>query len=317
VLRRIWSRVTDRATWKDLGYLGVLGTAGAAAGALLLALWAAALAFMSLPVASAVISDGNWVGDLRFGEVVGLTLAGLAGAIGAIALGHLLASGMAGLARSLLGPDPDVQITRLEHSRASAVDATETTLRRIERDLHDGAQHRLVAIALDLGRARQKLDADDHVGATPLVESAHDEAKRALVELRDLVRGIHPSILTDRGLDAAVSALAGRSPIPVTVTVDVGHRPPPAPETAAYYVVAEALTNVAKHSGADAAEVAITLAGGRLAVEVRDDGHGGAERAPGSGLEGIAQRVDALQGELTIDSPPGGPTRLRAEFPCG
>jgi signal transduction histidine kinase len=315
-LRDLWLRVRDRATWKDLGYLGVLGTAGVAAGLLLLVLWSLALVLITLPATSVLVRAGTDVGDLGMGAAILFAIGGLVVAAAATALTHFLASGLANLARALLGPDPDAQITRLEHSRASAVDATETTLRRIERDLHDGAQHRLVAIALDLGRARQKLDASDVEGAAPLVASAHDESKRALVELRDLVRGIHPSILTDRGLDAAVSALAGRAPIPVDVTVDVDGRPPPAPETAAYYVVAEALTNVAKHSGAKSAAVEIVLRDGKLIAEVRDDGRGGAGRAPGSGLDGIAQRVDALDGTLTIDSPAGGPTSLRAEFPC-
>jgi signal transduction histidine kinase len=136
-----------------------------------------------------------------------------------------------------------------------------------------------------------------------------------MVELRDLVRGIHPSVLTDRGLDAAVSGLAERCPVPVDVAVALDERPPDAVETAAYYVVAEALTNVAKHAGAAGAAVDIRRAGHELLIEVRDDGHGGAQRTPGSGLEGLAQRVEALDGSLTIDSPPGGPTAIRAELP--
>ena len=138
----------------------------------------------------------------------------------------------------------------------------------------------------------------------------------AMAELRDLVRGIHPSILTDRGLDAAVSALAGRSPVPVAVSVDLPRRPPAAAETAAYYVVAEALTNVAKHAGAREATVEIARDGDDLVVEVTDDGRGGALRAPGSGLEGIGQRVDALGGRLELQSPSGGPTKLKAVIPC-
>jgi signal transduction histidine kinase len=134
-------------------------------------------------------------------------------------------------------------------------------------------------------------------------------------ELRDLVRGIHPSVLTDRGLDAAVSGLAERCPVPVDVDVALDERPPEAVETAAYYVVAEALTNVAKHARATAATVEVHRAGEQLVIEVRDDGHGGAARAPGSGLEGLAQRVEALDGSLTLDSPTGGPTAIQAELP--
>jgi signal transduction histidine kinase len=315
-LRRLWARLRDRATWKDLGWFGVLATAGAVAGLVLVALWATALVLVTLPLTASTFPEGTTVGDASLPLALVLAAGGLAVAAIALIAGRPLATGIAALAQALLGPDVEERVARLEHSRASAVDATDSTLRRIERDLHDGAQHRLVAIALDLGRAREKLAAGDTPGAEPLIAEAHDEAKRALVELRDLVRGIHPSILTDRGLDAAVSALAGRSPVPVAVAVELDGRPPAAAETAAYYVVAEALTNVAKHAQAREAQVRIGHGDGALTVEVRDDGRGGAARAPGSGLEGIGQRVDALGGSLEIDSPAGGPTTLKAVIPC-
>jgi signal transduction histidine kinase len=313
--RRLWARLRDRATWKDLGWIGVLATAGAVAGLVLLALWSAALVLMTLPLTASTFPDGTTIGDVSLPLAFVFAAAGFALAAVALAAARQLATGIAALARALLGPDVEEQVARLEHSRASAVGATDTTLRRIERDLHDGAQHRLVAIALDLGRAREKM-VDDPAAAEPLIAQAHEEAKRAMAELRDLVRGIHPSILTDRGLDAAVSALAGRSPVPVSVAVDLDGRPPAAAETAAYYVVAEALTNVAKHSGATDAQVTIGHGDGALTVAVRDDGRGGATRAPGSGLEGIGQRVDALGGRLEIESPAGGPTTLKAVIPC-
>ncbi|HEX2071631.1 MAG TPA: sensor domain-containing protein [Thermoleophilaceae bacterium] len=313
--RRVWARLRDRATWKDLGWIGVLATAGAVAGLVLIALWSTALVLITLPVTASTFPAGTTIGDVSLPLSLALALGGLAVAAIAVTAARSLATGIAALARALLGPDVEEQVARLEHSRASAVGATDTTLRRIERDLHDGAQHRLVAIALDLGRAREKMS-DDPAAAEPLIAQAHEEAKRAMVELRDLVRGIHPSILTDRGLDAAVSALAGRSPVPVSVAVDLDGRPPAAAETAAYYVVAEALTNVAKHAGATGAEVRIGHRDGALAVEVLDDGRGGARRAPGSGLDGIGQRVDALDGRLDIDSPAGGPTTLKAVIPC-
>jgi signal transduction histidine kinase len=167
---------------------------------------------------------------------------------------------------------------------------------------------------MELDRARSRL-ATDPDGASELLTRAHEESKRAMGELRDLVRGIHPSVLTDRGLDAAVSGLAERCPVPVDVDVALDDRPPDAVETAAYYVVAEALTNVGKHAGASGATVDIHRAGEQLVIDVRDDGHGGASRTPGSGLEGLAQRVEALDGSLTIDSPSGGPTVIRAELP--
>ena len=156
----------------------------------------------------------------------------------------------------------------------------------------------------------------DPEGASELLARAHEESKKAMGELRDLVRGIHPSVLADRGLDAAVSGLAERCPVPVDVDVKLADRPPAAVETGAYYVVAEALTNVGKHAGAGRAAVSIRSDDGRLVIEVHDDGRGGAVRTPGSGLEGLAQRVAALAGSLPIDSPDGGPTTVRAELPC-
>ena len=313
--RRLWARLRDRATWKDLGWIGVLATAGAVAGLVLVALWSAAVVLITLPATASTFPDGTTIGDCSLALAIVLAVGGVLVAAIALFAARPLATGIAALARALLGPDPEERVARLEHSRASAVDATDSTLRRIERDLHDGAQHRLVAIALQLGRAREKM-ADDPAAAEPLIAQAHEETKRAMAELRDLVRGIHPSILTDRGLDAAVSALAGRSPVPVSVAVDLDGRPPAAAETAAYYVVAEALTNVAKHGDAGEAEVRIGHRDGELVVAVTDDGQGGAARTPGSGLEGIGQRVDALGGNLEIDSPAGGPTTLKAVIPC-
>jgi signal transduction histidine kinase len=206
-------------------------------------------------------------------------------------------------------------VAEVEATREAAVDSADARLRRIERDLHDGAQHRLAYVAMELGRAREKL-ADDPEGADRLIADAHEESKKAMVELRDLARGIHPSVLTDRGLDAAVSALAERCPVPVAVDVALDRRPPPAAETAAYYVIAEALTNVGKHAGGTHASVAARYDDGRLVVEVADDGGGGARRAAGSGLEGLSQRVEALDGTLTVDSPAGVGTAIRAELPC-
>jgi signal transduction histidine kinase len=177
-------------------------------------------------------------------------------------------------------------------------------------------QQRLVALAMDLGMAREKLDADPDA-ARALVATSHEEAKRVLAELRDLVRGIHPAVLTDRGLDAAISAVAGRSPIPVTTEVALAERLPEAVEATAYFVVVEALANVAKHSDATEVRVAVRRDGDRLAIEVLDNGTGGADPARGTGLTGLRDRVAALDGRLVVDSPPQGPTRVRAEIPCG
>ena len=223
------------------------------------------------------------------------------------------------LARTLLGPSSVELAERVEvltKSRSGVMEAMLLERRRIERDLHDGAQQRLVALAMDLGMAKEKLKTDP-AAAQHLVEASHEEAKRVLSELRDLVRGIHPAVLTDRGLDAAISAVAGRSPVMVTVDVELPGRPPEAVESTAYFVVVEALTNVAKHSGATEAKVWIRRAKDRLSLEVTDNGAGGADLKGGTGLAGLAERIAALDGKFTIESPPGGPTRVRAEIPIG
>ncbi|HKY64899.1 MAG TPA: histidine kinase, partial [Acidimicrobiales bacterium] len=224
------------------------------------------------------------------------------------------------LAQALLGPDPEAvhheQVTRLETSRTAAVDSAEAERRRIERDLHDGAQQRLVALAMGLGAARQRLESDDPEGGARMVADAHEEAKAALKEIRDLVRGIHPVILEDRGLDAALSAVVARSPVPVTLEVAVTERPSSTVESAAYFVVAEALTNVARHAHATRAAVSIARAGDRLIVEVRDDGIGGADPRRGTGLQGLRDRVTSLGGTMHLVSPDGGPTTLLVDLPC-
>ena len=207
------------------------------------------------------------------------------------------------------------RIEELETTRAGAVDVQETELRRIERDLHDGAQARLVALGMSIGMAEEKL-ATDPEGARELLAEARAGAREALEELRDLARGIHPPILTDRGLDAAIRALAARTPLRVRVSVDLAERPRPPIETAAYFVVAEALANAAKHSGATAVEIDVHTRNGTLVAEVRDDGAGGAD-PKGKGLTGLRQRVEALDGSLRVASPAGGPTTVRAELPCG
>jgi signal transduction histidine kinase len=223
------------------------------------------------------------------------------------------------LVRWLLGPPRHQELARqfdaLSQSRDAAVGQSEAERRRIARDLHDGAQQHLVALAMDLGRARERFETDPD-GARALVEQAHEGAKAALADLRDLTRGIHPAVLADRGLDAALSSVVTRCPVPVSLLVDLGPRPPAPVESAAYFVVAEALTNVAKHAGATRAQVTITGRGDRVVVEVTDDGRGGARISGGSGLAGLFDRATALGGTLRVDSPLGGPTRLVVELPC-
>jgi signal transduction histidine kinase len=219
------------------------------------------------------------------------------------------------LVRGMIGSDVFARERTLTQSRAAAVDLAAEDRRRIERDLHDGVQQRLVTLAMDLGRAREKLDTEPD-RARELVAEAHEEAKLAIGEVRDLARGIHPAVLSDRGLDAALSSLAARSTVPVEMRVDVTERPPASVETAAYFVVSEALTNVAKHAVASKAAVTVRRSGDRLTIQVQDDGVGGASVIEDSGLAGLRDRVRALDGELHLLSPQGGPTVLMAEIPC-
>ncbi|MEU2621891.1 sensor domain-containing protein [Streptomyces sp. NPDC007157] len=219
------------------------------------------------------------------------------------------------MVHGLLGPSKLAsRVVELESDRGVVVDTAAADLRRIERDLHDGAQARLVALAMDLGLAKEKLQEDPQVAAR-MVDEAHGEVKTALQELRDLARGIHPAVLTDRGLDAALSAVASRCTVPVRVEVDLAERPLAAIEGIAYFTVSELLQNVSKHSRARGASVDVWRSEDRLMLQVMDDGVGGADTADGSGLAGLAERLDAVDGILLVDSPVGGPTRVTAELP--
>ncbi|MFE1437812.1 sensor histidine kinase [Streptomyces sp. NPDC058739] len=220
-----------------------------------------------------------------------------------------------GLVHGLLGPSRlSARVVELESDRGVVVDTAAADLRRIERDLHDGAQARLVALAMDLGLAKEKL-AEDPQAAARMVDEAHGEVKTALQELRDLARGIHPAVLTDRGLDAALSSVASRCTVPVTVEVDLPSRPAPAIEGIAYFTVSELLQNISKHARARSASVDVWRVENRLMLQVTDDGVGGAKSSAGSGLAGLAERLDAVDGILVVDSPAGGPTTVTAELP--
>ncbi len=219
-------------------------------------------------------------------------------------------------ATALLGPTGrDARVAELEHSRAVAVDDAAATLRRIERDLHDGTQARLVALAMNVGLAKEKLaEGGDPEQAQALLDTAHTTAKQAIAEVRDLARGIHPPVL-DSGLDAALATLAAHSAIPVDVRTSLRHRPEPAIETIAYFCAAELLTNAAKHSGARTISVSVHQVDEQLVLMVHDDGQGGARIGAGSGLAGLSERISAVDGTLRVDSPPGGPTSARVELP--
>ncbi|MCK7623666.1 sensor domain-containing protein [Streptomyces sp. RS10V-4] len=222
------------------------------------------------------------------------------------------------MVRGLLSPSDELErrIAELESDRMAVTDTAAADLRRIERDLHDGAQARLVALAMGLGLAKEKL-AEGRADATvaAMVDEAHGEVKLALQELRDLARGIHPAILTDRGLGPALASLAGRCTVPVSTSVDLAERPAPAIEGIVYFTVSELLQNVSKHSGARQASVEVWRSRDRLLFQVHDDGRGGARLDGGSGMAGLAERLGAVDGLFVLDSPAGGPTRVTAEVP--
>ena len=310
--------IVDTATWKDLLWLLVLLPLFGLAGFIIaVCAWGTGLGLVTLPAWYSAIGDpGVDLGALDvdtldeawIGIPVGLVVLTLA-----VPLTRGAGTGLALLGRALLGPSERRRVVELERTRAGAVDSQAAELQRIERDLHDGAQARLVALAMDLGMAQEKLDSDP-VAARRLVAGAHGEAKRALSELRDLSRGIYPAILTDRGLGPALSSIAAANPVEVALDVKLDDRLPAATEAAAYFVVVEALTNVAKHSGAEHCRVRIVHRRDRLELEVSDDGEGGADPA-GAGLTGLRQRVEALDGRLAVaDAHPG--TTIRAELPC-
>lgn len=322
-----WFVATSRhgAFWRALVHGLFVGVVEVAAGVALAALttWAAiavtalahgAAPFGPLTVGSALQTDlwATALGVLAFWALPRLARA-LAWADVALTVPLLGRSRVDDLGR---------RVVRLQASRSEVVDAADAERRRIERDLHDGAQQRLTSLAMNLGIAKATLT-DLPEPARRALDDAHLEAKAALTELRATVRGLHPAVLDDRGLDAALSGLAGRSPVPVDLTVELPTRPPRAVEAIAYFVVSESLTNVVKHSGASRVRVSVTqsrAAGSavtRLHLRVVDDGVGGADPTRGTGLLGLRQRVASVDGTLTIESPSGGPTVLEAVLPCG
>lgn len=284
--------------------------------------WSIVVAFLCIAGPSQPVQLLAWkVGpvDPDLLDVLGLVAVGLLG----IGLWPNLARGALGLdallARALLGPSRSAElaarVSQLSNARDLAIESVESERRRIERDLHDGLQPQLVSLALDLGLARSRLQRDPE-GARSMIERAHDEAKRATKDLRNLVRGIHPAVLEERGLDAALSALVAGCPVPVTVDVSVPDGFDPVRQATAYYVIAEALTNITKYSGAHYASIIVSTHGTEVRVRIEDDGEGGAHLSAGGGLAGLAARLAAVDGALTVTSPSGGPTRIEAVIPC-
>ncbi|MEN3281685.1 MAG: hypothetical protein V7607_2825 [Solirubrobacteraceae bacterium] len=319
---RVRAMFSDPSTWKDLAWHLLLLPVGIADFVIAVTAWSASLGLVTMPAWWWALPDTDPT-ELGLFRVDSWGNAVLACAIGVVALpiAAALVRGMAAasgaLSQVVLGPSRSQLEERVEvlaQTRAGAVDAAAAELQRIERDLHDGAQARLVSLALDLGMAEERFDRDPE-GARELVEKARGEAKLAMGELRDLARGIRPALLAERGLGEAISALAARTPLPTTVEVELDGRLTAPVELAAYFTVAEALTNAVKHAEARSARVRLWRDGDRLRIEIRDDGRGGAN-PHGHGLDGLGKRLAALDGTLAIASPRGGPTVLYAEVPC-
>jgi len=321
--QRVVAMATDIQTWREIAYLTLLAPLGVLGCVVVVSAWTGAAVLLLLPLFNPMLGNGGAHVLTMVVDTVGETLlmgtAGIGLALAAPWIARSVAGAESRLAAGLLGPSERAalsnRVDELRARREQLVEVVEAERRRIERDLHDGAQQRLVALAMNLGMAKDKFDKDPAAART-LLDEAHADAKQAMVELRNLARGIHPAVLSDRGLDAALSSLAGKAPVPVAVEVWVPERPPAAIETTAYFVVAEALTNIAKHAGATRAAVTVARQNGHLKVEITDDGIGGADAARGTGLAGLVDRVTAVDGTVRLSSPAGGPTILTVELPC-
>ena len=333
VLGRLDRRLRDRAAWRGVWYsLIKLPVAAVQLYAVTLTVFGLVditypvdwLLFRNHPGGTSLsplvaVVPLPFVGSLSVSSWPGTYLAALAGALCVVIaawLAHGISAADHALARSLLGPNTMAErVSELERTRTLAVEDSAAALRRVERDLHDGAQMRLAALAMNLGMAREKLDDDDGVTVRELIDAAHRNAVDALADLRDLARGIHPPVL-DNGLASALDSLAASSAIPASVTASIGPRPAPAIETIAYFCAAELIANATKHSFANQITINIsTERAGVLRLDVSDDGIGGADVTRGSGLSGLVQRVSTVDGRIDVSSPPGGPTMVTVVLP--
>jgi signal transduction histidine kinase len=332
ILNRLDKRLRDRAAWRGITYsLLKLPVAAVQLYALTVAIFG--LLDITYPVdwllfhhhtpgnpapmhAQIPVSFGGTLQINNFPETYLAALIGVAGVVVATWLARAINAGDRRMIRGLLGPSSMAErVSQLERTRSLAVEDSAAALRRVERDLHDGAQMRLAALAMNLGMAREKLDDQDDATVRELIDAAQRNAVDALADLRDVARGIHPPAL-DNGLPSALASLAASSAIPATVTADIETRPAPAIETIAYFCVAELIANATKHSYANQIKIIIfTERSGLLRLEVSDDGIGGADAARGSGLTGLAQRVSTVDGSLEVSSPPGGPTTVTVVLP--
>ncbi|GII32589.1 sensor histidine kinase [Planotetraspora mira] len=312
-VRRLFRDMRSRSVWRQVAYHVVAPVISVAGFVAVIVAWSACLVAAGLALRLWLVGSG-WTGSL---------LALLAFAVFVVV--PWVVQGVTSLdvvaAEALLGPSLNDQLAErvetLRESRAEVVEAADAERRRIERDLHDGTQQRLLGLAMNLGMARATLT-DLPEPVREVLAQAHEDSKLVLKELRDVVRGLHPAVLTEEGLDAALSGLAARASFPVRLHVDVAERASPTVEAVAFFVVSEALTNISKHAQANSAQIVVRRAGDRLHLTVIDDGRGGAapDAGGGTGLRGLTQRVGSVDGVLRIDSPPGGPTRIEAELPC-
>ncbi|MFJ4678377.1 histidine kinase [Kitasatospora sp. NPDC088783] len=314
-------RLRAGLTWRQAAHHLLAAPVQALCAASVLGLWGASIVLLGffgwvwlLPPDNPLRAAQGWTTEGAAATVGGLLLLAVTPWLVA-----LLAAVDLWTVRALLGPNrAELLERRVEHlarSRVDVVDAADAERRRIERDLHDGAQQRLVSLAMNLGLARRTLK---HLPpeALEVIAAAHEEAQAAIKELHDLVRGLHPAVLEDRGLDAALSGIAARSPVPVHLTVDLPGRIAPTVEAVAYFTVSEALANAAKHSRASRVDLALHRAADRLRITITDDGIGGADADRGTGLTGLRKRAASVDGSFTITSPRGGPTTITMELPC-
>jgi signal transduction histidine kinase len=318
--------LTDPTVRREAGWIGLHASFGLFAGIAALTLPLTAVQDLTFPLWYRLLRPEDGAPGIVWWRIDGLAdallvgLAGLGWLVLTVVAGPYLARLQAAPGRRLLSPPPGVdlslRVAELTATRAAALDAHATELRRIERSLHDGAQNRLVAVTVLLGAARRALTRDPE-RAGEILDRAQDAAEQALGELRTVVRGILPPVLDDRGLAGALAGLAASCAVPCRLDVDVPVRCAASVEATAYFVVAEALTNVVKHSGAAGVVVSVRRDADRVRVRVEDDGHGGAHEGAGSGLAGIRRRVEAFDGRFTVTSPAGGPTTMTVELPCG
>jgi len=318
-LRGLWTEARTKETWRHVLYHLLAGVTGTVGAVLVSGFWTLGALFSTILLHGWLLPDTSRVDRSPLMFTL-LTALGLILLLAAPAVADAAVKVDIGLAKALLAPSRSETLAQrvetLSASRTEMIDAADAERRRIERNLHDGTQQRLVSLAMNLGMARTTL-----TGIPPeareAIEQAHEEAKLALSELRDMVRGLHPAVLDDLGLDAALSGIAARSPVPVRLLVELPRRPPRAVETVAYFVVSESLTNATKHAHAGQVDIVVEMTTDEvLRIIVSDDGRGGADPARGTGLRGLAQRIGSVDGKMSIDSPQGGPTRLVVTLPC-